>query len=107
MNDVTVGAIICAAGKGTRTGFAKNKLLVPFQGTTALEKTLSAFDFPAIAQIVVTANTEDFDEISALCQRFDGAEAVPCRQSKRTSCSFTTAHAPSSAAKRLKAVSRA
>lgn len=76
MNDVTVGAIICAAGKGTRTGFAKNKLLVPFQGTTALEKTLSAFDFPAIAQIVVTANTEDFDEISALCQRFDGAEAV-------------------------------
>ena len=45
---MTVGVIICAAGKGARAGFDKNKLLVPFEGSTALEKTLSAFDYPAI-----------------------------------------------------------
>ena len=52
----SVCAVICAAGKGLRAGFEKNKLLIPFQGTTALEKTLSAFDFPAIDEIVVTAS---------------------------------------------------
>ena len=76
MSKQTVCAIICAAGKGSRTGFEKNKLLVPFQGATALFKTLSAFDYPAIDEIVVTASQEDFDEISALCTQFANAKAV-------------------------------
>ncbi|MBQ8229189.1 MAG: 2-C-methyl-D-erythritol 4-phosphate cytidylyltransferase [Clostridia bacterium] len=72
----TVCAIICAAGKGARTGFEKNKLLVPFMGSTALEKTLSAFDFPAVDEIVVTANEADYAEISEICAKFTGAKVV-------------------------------
>ena len=66
----TVCAIICAAGKGTRAGFEKNKLLLPFEGKTILEKTLSAFHFPAIDEIIVTSSERDFAEISALCAPF-------------------------------------
>ena len=76
MSKLTVCAIICAAGKGSRAGFEKNKLLVPFQDETALFKTLSAFNFPAIDEIVVTSSQEDFDEISTLCTRFANAKAV-------------------------------
>ena len=46
MKKYSVCAIICAAGKGSRAGFEQNKLLVPFEGSTVLEKTVSAFDFP-------------------------------------------------------------
>ena len=72
----SVCAIICAAGKGQRAGFQKNKLLMPFQGTTALEKTLSAFDFPAIDEIIVTSSAEDLQEISAICATFPRTKAV-------------------------------
>lgn len=72
----SVCAIICAAGKGLRAGFEKNKLLIPFQGTTALEKTLSAFDFPAIDEIVVTASETDIEEISAIVSAFPRAKTV-------------------------------
>ncbi len=73
---MTVCAIICAAGKGTRAGFEKNKLLVPFEGRTVLEKTLTAFDFPAINEILVTSSKEDFDEISAVCENYPTAKVV-------------------------------
>ena len=66
----TVCAIICAAGTGSRAGFDKNKLLLPFEGSTALEKTLHAFDFEAIDEIIVLSSKRDLDEISALCARF-------------------------------------
>lgn len=72
----SVCALICAAGKGTRAGFTKNKLLLPFEGKTVLEKTLSAFDFPSIDEIVVTSSKEDFAEISALCEAFPRAKVV-------------------------------
>ena len=72
----SVCAIICAAGKGQRAGFQKNKLLMPFQGATALEKTLSAFDFPAIDEIIVTSSAEDLQEISAICATFPRTKAV-------------------------------
>ena len=62
-----ISVIICAAGASVRTGFEKNKLLVPFMGSTALEKTLSAFDFPMIDEIVIAVNEHDFAEVSALC----------------------------------------
>ena len=63
----SIAVIICAAGAGERAGFSKNKLLAPFMGATVLEKTLSAFDFPRIDEILVTASEQDFAEISALC----------------------------------------
>ena len=72
----SVCAIICAAGQGQRAGFDKNKLLVPFQDTCALQKTLDAFHFPLIDEIVVTASENDFDEISALLSAYPNAKAV-------------------------------
>lgn len=72
----TVCAIICAAGKGSRTGFEKNKLLVPFMGGTALETTLSAFDFPAIDEIVVTASEADYEAIKTICEKFPRTKPV-------------------------------
>ena len=63
----SVAVIICAAGAGQRAGFSKNKLLTPFMGRTVLEQTLSAFDFPRIDEILITAAEQDFEEISALC----------------------------------------
>lgn len=62
----SVCAIVCAAGKGERAGFSKNKLLVPVGGQTVLERTVSAFDFPEIEEILVTASEEDQEEISRL-----------------------------------------
>ena len=71
-----VCAVICAAGKGTRAGFAKNKLLLPYEGATVLEKTVSAFAFPLIDEIVVTSSETDFTEISAICEKFSNAKTV-------------------------------
>lgn len=71
----TVCAVICAAGKGTRAGFAKNKLLLK-KGFTVLEKTLRAFDYPSIHEIIVTSSKENFNEISEICQAFPTARAV-------------------------------
>ena len=71
-----IGVIVCAAGKGNRAGFEKNKLLVPFQGSCVLEKTLRAFDFSAIDEIVVTSSKEDFAEISKLCSAYPKAKTV-------------------------------
>lgn len=76
MSTETVCAVICAAGKGNRAGFEKNKLLVPYQGTTVLEKTLSVFDCSEIDEIIVTASETDFDEIQTLCKSFPKASVV-------------------------------
>lgn len=72
----SVCAILCAAGKGFRAGFEQNKLLVPLDGDRVLKKTLSAFDFPAIDEIIVTASETDFNEISVLCEPFDRTRVV-------------------------------
>ncbi len=73
---VRVTAIVCAAGKGERAGFSENKLLRKIGGKTVLERTLSAFDVPAVKEILVTASEEDFAKIAALCARFPRARAV-------------------------------
>ena len=72
----SICAVICAAGKGSRAGFEGNKLLVPFGGSTVLEKTLSAFDFPAISEIIVTASEADYDKITALCAPYARTRVV-------------------------------
>ena len=61
-----VSAIICAAGKGTRAGFDKNKLLAPLQGAPALWHTLKKFNMKEIDEVIVTSSKSDFEEISAL-----------------------------------------
>lgn len=72
----SVCAIVCAAGKGERAGFSKNKLLVPVGGRTVLERTVSAFDFPDIEEILVTASEEDREEISRLFAGFPKVRVV-------------------------------
>ncbi len=72
----SVGVIICAAGKGLRAGFSQNKLLVDLDGERVLKKTLSAFDYPAVSEIIVTANADDFEQIQSLVSMFSNAKVV-------------------------------
>ncbi|MDE7330387.1 MAG: 2-C-methyl-D-erythritol 2,4-cyclodiphosphate synthase [Clostridia bacterium] len=65
-----VSAIICAAGKGERAGFAVNKLLAPLYGVPALWHTLKKFDIDEIDEVIVTSSKTDLKEISALCKPF-------------------------------------
>ncbi|MBD5632632.1 MAG: 2-C-methyl-D-erythritol 2,4-cyclodiphosphate synthase [Clostridia bacterium] len=70
MKDFKISAIICAAGKGERAGFSKNKLLVPLFGAPALYHTLKKFSLKEISEVIVTSSEADFKEISALCAPF-------------------------------------
>ena len=72
----SVCAVICAGGKGFRAGFEKNKLLVPLSGERVLKKTLSAFDFSLIDEIIVASSKEDLEEISALCSAYPKAKVI-------------------------------
>lgn len=79
-------AIICAAGRGARAGFNRNKLLAPLNGAPALwwtlEKFASAKIKPADAintpplyengfdEVIVTASEDDREEIARLCAPF-------------------------------------
>lgn len=72
----SVGVIICGAGKGLRAGFNGNKLLAPFEGSCALKKTLDAFDFPSISQMVVTSSQNDYEEICKLCSAYQNTTVV-------------------------------
>ena len=71
-----VTAVICAAGKGTRAGFSKNKLLVQTQGYPTLLKTVNAFDIPEIHEILVAVNQDDFEEIQTLCAQIEKVRLV-------------------------------
>lgn len=72
-----ISAIICAAGKGERAGFNKNKLLYPFHGANALYHTVTrvkAFSFylqkqgvDELSEIIVTSSPSDMEEITAIC----------------------------------------
>ena len=59
-----ISLILTCAGKGSRAGFDKNKLLVPINGRTCLDVALSAFvSTGLIDQYIVTASESDFDEV--------------------------------------------
>lgn len=59
-----ISLILTCAGKGSRAGFDKNKLLVPVNGRTCLDVALSAFSSSGlIDQYIVTASETDFDEV--------------------------------------------
>ena len=76
-----VGVIICAAGRGTRAGFEKNKLLLPLDGIPVLTRTVQAFCFEGIDEIVVTYSPADLAEMQAL---LDGFEKVTFVQGGET-----------------------
>lgn len=61
--------ILACAGKGSRVGKEKNKLLVKVDGQTCFEKTLSVFlNSGLIDQVIVTASPVDIQEITALAK---------------------------------------
>jgi len=63
--------ILACAGKGSRVGYNKNKLLVKVNGTTCLETTLSVFKSSGlIDEYIVTASNDDFNEISSIVGSF-------------------------------------
>lgn len=63
--------ILACAGKGSRVGYNKNKLLVKVNGTTCLETTISVFKSSGlIDEYIVTASNDDFDEISSIVGSF-------------------------------------
>ncbi len=66
-----VSVIICAAGKGERAGFNKNKLLAPLHGAPALWHTFKKFDMKETDEVIVTSSESDFKEISALASPFN------------------------------------
>ena len=72
----TVTALICAAGKGSRARFDKNKLLTDLDGAPALMKTLSAFDLTEIDEILIAVSADDYDTIKALCAGYQKARLV-------------------------------
>lgn len=68
-----VSVIICAAGKGERAGFNKNKLLTPLYGAPALWHTLkgvSAID--GLFELIIASSPRDMAEITAICAPFGG-----------------------------------
>ena len=71
MKEFKLSAIICAAGKGERAGFNRNKLLAPLYGEPALFHTLKKFNLSEISEVIVTSSVFDFEEIKALCKPFD------------------------------------
>lgn len=64
----TVCAIICAAGKGQRAGFEKNKLLVDLNGSPVLRQTLQAFDQEYIDEIIIAYSPCDQREIERIVE---------------------------------------
>lgn len=67
----TFYAVIPAAGCGSRTGFAKNKILQKLGGVTVLRRTVSAFArHPRIGKIAVCVNETDREEIQTELRDF-------------------------------------
>ncbi len=72
-----ITAIICAAGKGARTGFARNKLLEEYEGMPVMCRTLSRFSAIAeIDEILITCSKEDEEAFTALLAPYPQAKLV-------------------------------
>lgn len=66
-----ISAIIVAAGKGERAGFAVNKVLYPLYGAPVLYHTLKKFQLDEIGEVIVASSKDDFEEISAISSSFN------------------------------------
>ncbi len=62
--------IICAAGRGERAGFEKNKLLVPVNGQPVIYLTAEKF-YGLTDEIIIAVSKEDESEIKAVCSPFN------------------------------------
>ncbi|MBR2341500.1 MAG: 2-C-methyl-D-erythritol 2,4-cyclodiphosphate synthase [Clostridia bacterium] len=73
---MSVSVIVCAAGKGERAGFEKNKLFENVLGTPLLSLTLQALDFEFIDEIVLAYSPCDKAEIQQICAPFQRLKLV-------------------------------
>lgn len=70
--EVRVGAVIAAAGRGTRLGAAGPKVLVPLGGVPILVRAVLPFhQSTAVHEIVVVASEEALVEVRACLDRYD------------------------------------
>ena len=76
VNSPSVCAVICAAGKGQRAGFSKNKLLVRIDGISVLVRTVQAFCFKGIDEIIVTYSPDDLAEMQTELSGFDNVTFI-------------------------------
>lgn len=67
-----ISVIVCAAGRGERAGFGKNKLLAPICGAPALYHTLRAVSKIAPSELIITSSPTDMAQITAICAPFGG-----------------------------------
>ncbi|MDE6411557.1 MAG: 2-C-methyl-D-erythritol 4-phosphate cytidylyltransferase [Clostridia bacterium] len=70
-----ITAIICAAGKGERAGFNRNKVLEELNGLSVLSYSLSAFS-PLADEMIVVCRKEDKVEIQKLLSPYPNAKTV-------------------------------
>ena len=73
---MSVSVIICAAGKGERAGFEKNKLFEPVLGAPLLALTLQAFELDCINEILVAHSPSDKAEIEKIVEPFENVKLV-------------------------------
>lgn len=71
-----ITAVICAAGKSTRTGFSENKILHELNGLPVLCYSLSAFSRKDVDEILVVCRKEDEGKILPLLAPFPTARTV-------------------------------
>ena len=67
-----ISVIVCAAGKGERAGFDKNKLLAPLCGAPALYHTLCTVAKIEPSELIITSSPADMAEITAISKPFGG-----------------------------------
>ena len=72
-----VCAIIAAAGKGSRAGLQKNKILFSIDGKKVIERTVSAFlGVEEISRVIICASGEDIGEIKEIFRDEEKVEVV-------------------------------
>ncbi len=72
----TLSIVVCAAGIGSRAGFDKNKLLVPYEGDCALSKLLAKLRFEGVDEIVLSIHPQDEEEIVQICAPYEPVKKV-------------------------------
>lgn len=70
-NEGAVGAIIVAAGKGSRMGLGYNKVLADLRGRPVIEWTIRKFVFSRlIDSLILVINPEDKEAMASICSSY-------------------------------------
>lgn len=91
-----VSVIICAAGRGERAGFEKNKLLVPMpenNGVCVLEKTVQNFLREDVFEVIVATSVSDREDIEALLRQYPVCKVVLGGETRTKSVQSALSHA--------------